>query len=437
MRLLLLGAMLATAGVGREVFVAPTGDDCDAVGCGGRRQDPGPSKTWKSRGRDPGWRVRALLVVLALLGAAGAQERWARGEWVPSPPVRLTDPATGRTILNLTHGVGRNRPIYFNRANFTGDGRYLVFLSDRTGSWQVYAHDLVGHRVRRLTDCTRDPGRPCIDPQRPVIYFTQGNAVQRLALETLDEQVIYTHPTPAGGSFLLLDISADGRYLGGLETGPYERDPDSSRDFVRRFEARPLSSLWVLTSDGAKAWKAHEESRHLQHLLFCPTDPTTLLFCHEGPWNRVEQRLWLVRWDGADLRPLRVEEDPRVEIGHEYWLPDGRTVAYAFRSPGAKWSVRTVDVARGRETVLTEHPYAHFIGDAQGRFIVGDDPTHVTLFDLATRQLTPLAGHGQELSIRNTLFHPHPAFSPDGRQVVFCRRDGEGHNDVCLIPLEP
>ncbi|MBN1246754.1 MAG: PD40 domain-containing protein [Anaerolineae bacterium] len=33
----------------------------------------------------------------------------------------------------------------------------------------------------------------------------------------------------------------------------------------------------------------------------------------------------------------------------------------------------------------------------------------------------------------NTLYHPHPTFSPDGRQIIFCRRDEAGHNDVCLV----
>jgi Tol biopolymer transport system component len=44
-----------------------------------------------------------------------------------------------------------------------------------------------------------------------------------------------------------------------------------------------------------------------------------------------------------------------------------------------------------------------------------------------------LVRHNQELTIANTLYHPHPAFSPDGSRIVFCRRDQEGHNDVCLL----
>jgi oligogalacturonide lyase len=235
-----------------------------------------------------------------------------------------------------------------------------------------------------------------------------------------------------------MDLSRDGQYLGCMEIGPYRRAADGPSDFVRRFEARPLTRFWILTADGRNVWPAHEEKRHLQHLLFCPTDPTTILYCHEGPWDRVDQRMWLMKWDGSEIRPLRYQTHPDMRVGHEYWLEDGQTVAYAYACPARDEpkSVRTVDVASGQETILTEHPFSHFIGDRAGDKIVGDDPQYVTLLDVATGTLTPLAAHGQALTIANTLYHPHPAFSPDGKQIVFCRRDALGNNDVCVMSVD-
>ena len=57
-------------------------------------------------------------------------------------------------------------------------------------------------------------------------------------------------------------------------------------------------------------------------------------------------------------------------------------------------------------------------------------------YDVLTGALKPLVRHNQELTIANTLYHPHPAFSPDGQRIVFCRRDDAGRNDVCLIRFE-
>lgn len=372
-----------------------------------------------------------------LTGSADAAPpgTWSVGTWMPAPVRTLHDQDTGLNFDILTGGIGNNRHIYFNRANFTHDGRQLIFLSDRTGAWQVYAYDAVGQRMRRLTEAGMDPGRPSIDPRRPLIYYTQGDAVHRLHLDTLENTVVYRHPTPPGGTFLLMDISGDGQYLGFMEIGPYRKAEDNTADFVRRYEARPLSSFWIATADGAKVWKFHEEQRHLQHLLFNPTDPSTLMFCYEGPWDRVEQRMWLMKWDGTRIRPLRYQETPELAIGHEYWLADGRHVDYVRRWAGRPTAVCRIDTLSGVETVLTTHGYSHFISDRSGTLIVGDDAEYVTLLDVRTGELTPLVHHNQELTIANTLYHPHPAFNPSGRRVVFCRRDRTGRNDVCLLSL--
>ena len=355
------------------------------------------------------------------------------GEWIAAPAEKRRDAESGILFDVLTGGIGNNMHIYFNRANFACDGKQVIFRSDRTGSWQLYAYDIAGQRLRRMTDTTLDPGRPSIDPCRPLLYYTQGDVLHRLHIDTLEDTVVYRHPTPEGGAFLLMDISGDGQYLGFMQIGPYDRASDGTADFVRRFEARPLSSFWLAAADGGKVWKVHEEKRHLQHLLFNPTDPTTLMYCHEGPWDRVEQRLWLMRWDGTQIRPLRYQETPDLAIGHEYWVADGRHVDYVRHCKGRPTAVCRIDTLTGKEAVLAEHGYCHFISDRTGNLIVGDDAEYVSLLNVADGKRMPLVRHNQELTIATTLYHPHPAFSPDGRRIVFCRRDEHGHNDLCLM----
>jgi lysophospholipase L1-like esterase len=46
-------------------------------------------------------------------------------------------------------------------------------------------------------------------------------------------------------------VRYDVQYLGFMEIGPYSKLPDNTADFVRRFEARPLSSFWITTADGS------------------------------------------------------------------------------------------------------------------------------------------------------------------------------------------
>ncbi len=359
---------------------------------------------------------------------------YARGVWIAAPAQQQRDTETGHAFDVLSGGIGNNVHVYFNRANFTYDGRHLIFRSDRTGSWQLYAYDISEQRLRRLTEATLDPhvkGRPCIDPCRPLLYYMQGSEVHRLNIETLVDEVVYRHPTSEGGTFYLMDISGDGQYLGFVEEAPFDKTDDARADWGRRFEARPLTSFWIATADGARVWKVHEEKRCLQHLLFCPTDPTTLMYCHEGPNDRVEQRMWLMHWDGTRIRPLRYQETPDLAIGHEYWCRDGRHVDYMNY---ARKAICRIDTLSGEETVLADHHFCHFISDRSGTLIVGDEfAGYITLLDVKTGTLTPLVRHNQEMTMANGLYHPHPAFSPDGKHIVFCRKDEQGRNDVCLM----
>ena len=68
------------------------------------------------------------------------------------------------------------------------------------------------------------------------------------------------------------------------------------------------------------------------HLLFSPIDPTLLMYCHEGPWHKVD-RIWTIRTDGTHNQ-LRHKSTMLMEIaGHEFWGQDGQTVWYDWQFP--------------------------------------------------------------------------------------------------------
>ena len=46
------------------------------------------------------------------------------------------------------------------------------------------------------------------------------------------------------------------------------------------------------------------------------------MFCHEGPWNLVQQRIWILDIAAGDAIPCyRQQQDD--SIGHEFWTRDG------------------------------------------------------------------------------------------------------------------
>ena len=68
------------------------------------------------------------------------------------------------------------------------------------------------------------------------------------------------------------------------------------------------------------------------------------------------RRLWLMRADGSDARPLT--NDPAVTHGPPVWSPDGRTLLFQRYDPAEETtSVWRLDVATGAETLVAEGGY--------------------------------------------------------------------------------
>jgi len=76
---------------------------------------------------------------------------WPVGKWIAAPAEHRQDKETGVVFDVLTGGVGNNTHVYFNRANFTCDGKCVIFRSDRTGSWQASALSSVAATTRDAT----------------------------------------------------------------------------------------------------------------------------------------------------------------------------------------------------------------------------------------------------------------------------------------------
>ena len=68
------------------------------------------------------------------------------------------DPLTGRRVRQLTDSPAEDYHLYFYNPSVTPDGKYLIFISERTGVSNLFRLDL-----REWGDCTVDryPTRPC------------------------------------------------------------------------------------------------------------------------------------------------------------------------------------------------------------------------------------------------------------------------------------
>jgi oligogalacturonide lyase len=99
--------------------------------------------------------------------------------------------------------------------------------------------------------------------------------------------------------------------------------------FREIFEAHPLCRVIRVPTEGQghEPQVLHEERNWIGHVNASPTQAHLLTFCHEGPWQRVEQRMWAMDMNGGRVWKLRPQRDDEA-VGHEYWMADGLTIGY-------------------------------------------------------------------------------------------------------------
>jgi oligogalacturonide lyase len=121
--------------------------------------------------------------------------------------------------------------------------------------------------------------------------------------------------------------------------------------------------------DHAEWLDVFTDTHWLGHFQFCPDDGTLATFCHEGPWNLVTQRIWLLDFVSRAVWPC-YRQDEQDTIGHEFWTHDGY-VFFDDRGPGHDGTItssRTQAVAV--ETAVNQNTLIPFVGLADRRGIL-------------------------------------------------------------------
>jgi oligogalacturonide lyase len=119
----------------------------------------------------------------------------------------------------------------------------------------------------------------------------------------------------------------------------------------RRLAARtPVVMFTIRLEPGANGEKPgtikvlFHSTDWIGHMLFSPTDPTLIMYCHEGMWQKVD-RIWLIHTDGTG-NVLVHKRTMAMEIaGHEFWGLDGKTIWYDWQYPkGEDFFVASYDL---------------------------------------------------------------------------------------------
>ena len=384
----------------------------------------------------------AIAVVLQLgsaytLAQDAIKESRAVSADKPDGPNEWTDPATGQRILRLTRRPGPNMSFYFHNNPFVAgqgnEGDLMLFYGQTDEGMQLFRLNLKTLETRQLTHQIGRVRGEIVSRKLREAFYQNRSKVYAVNIDTGTEREVVALPSGSLGG--ISTINADGTLLAGtfsqgrreiLDKYPQKRDY-----FNRIFDAKMPSQLFTLDLATGKVTIVHEEVAWLNHLQFSPTDPNLLMYCHEGPWHKL-QRIWLIDVATQKIRRIHERTIDREIAGHEFWSPDGQTIWFDLQIPrGETFYLAGYNLASERETRyrLERNEWSvHYNISPDQKLFCGDggDSSSVAhsdngkwmyLFEpdgdkLRSTRLADLGRHDYELE-------PNTHFTPDGRWIVF------------------
>jgi len=370
----------------------------------------------------------------------------------------VVDRNTGHKVIQLTNGDSNNYHFYFTENSFVKGRRELIFFSDR-GAKEEYLYNLFSMNLdtgemTQLSDCPESMGHNATKTlDGRYVFYSSGNKLRRLDTKTLEETVIYENdPAFKMG---MASLNASETRVGfarnedmGISSGK------NYAGFMETMFATKRSFITVTGVDGHSPYDAFFDTHQLGHFQFAPGDDTIGTFCHEGPWNLVQQRIWIIDFMSRTVIPcFRQEQDDCV--GHEFWTRDG-LVFFDNRRAGHDGTITSekkqtyavepdqkqtpyIGFADKRGNILrtVDMPFYcnHYHANNDNTILVGDDVEELQLINIAsgTARMQPLCFHGTSWYGQST--HCHPTFDWEGRYVLYTSDFGGKHN-IYMIDTE-
>jgi len=309
---------------------------------------------------------RAAFPLLALL-AAIVPITHSQSEPLPRTWI---DKDTGHRVIRLSDEPNSSA-FYFNVNEFTPDGKQMVYnapdgihvldLETRKtrllvanpprpadagpGAFRNNAHTIVvGRKTNSVFFTKLDP-----DAKQNIVYkadvYTGAvtklvvlppraniatiNADETLGVGTYDAQEM---PTNQQYGQNLSQQAGNTAAAANQERAPLVQPESKGAMMERRLAARIPVVLYEIDLKTGKVNALLHSTDWIGHMLFSPSDPTLLMYCHEGPWQKVD-RIWMIHTDGTHNTLIHKRTMAMEIAGHEFWGWDGKTIWYDWQYP--------------------------------------------------------------------------------------------------------
>ena len=409
-----------------------------------------------------------MLPLLAVCASLAAQPLLETGG--QAMPNEWIDKDTKHKVVKLTRRGGGNLSFYFHNNPFVGnkmlyygfDGaqeeKYPGELKDKkqeisnmnVRNRQIHVLDLKTFKSEQLTNHPLPMTGEIVSVPKNEVFYQVKDSVFATNISTKKERLICVFPEDFKGD--ITSVNADGTLLGGARGTPAEKElfkanPSKSSYFNLIYEAHLPRTLFTIDTKSGAITKLFTDSAWLNHVQWSTTDPKLLMFCHEGPWHKVD-RIWTINVDTKEVKKVHTRTMDMEIFGHEWFAPDGKTIWYDLQQPrSTTFFVSGTDVKTGaeRKYALERDEWSiHFNISPDQKLFAGDggDPGQVAKAKdgMWIYLFTPAGDKFKSTRLVNMKHHnyklePNVHFSPDGKWIIF-RANFEGVENVYAVEIK-
>ena len=203
----------------------------------------------------------------------------------PADPSASTGPRTPGVVHAMVAGHKTNSVFYT--------------ATNAAGVTSVYKADTNTGAITKLVDLPKIPNTSSMS-------VVSVNADETLVAGT------YIDSPPTGKEYGAAAVPAPAQPAGAADNrvgsavqGPHYQPTNKGQMMAVRLAARlPLVLFTLRLAPGPNGLKPGtlkpllHSTDWVNHLLFSPTDPQLLMYCHEGSWEKVD-RIWMIHTDGT------------------------------------------------------------------------------------------------------------------------------------------
>jgi len=382
-----------------------------------------------------------------------------------SMPDEWIDKDTRHRIIKLTRKEGSNFSFYFHNNPFV-DNKMVFYntspqkeeeksakqetsnISPRNK--QIYTVDLTTLKVEPLTNHATPMNGEIVSARTREVFFQVKDSIFSVNIDSKKETLVYVFPEDFKASITC--VNADGTLLAGAKASDDEKElfkkyPNKSSYFNIIYEAKLPRTIFTIDIKNKSLNKIHTDSAWLNHVQFSAADPNLLLFCHEGPWHKVN-RIWTIDVKTKQITQIHKRMMDMEIAGHEWSSADGSIIWYDLQQPrSVTFFIEGHHVKTGEKTKyqLERNEWSiHFNSTKDNSLFCGDggDPGQVArapdgqwiyLFTpsgnrFVSEKLVNMKNHKYSLE-------PNVHFSPDEKWVIF-RANFEGETNVYAVEVK-